>query len=91
MPAALTMDQLTVDQSLVDSFLARVDRFVDNINRLEETLADMKDRFMPTAPERKEPVHQEVAATQPKQAVVTADDIDLEALLSGIDLGGASL
>lgn len=91
MPAALT-----VDQSLVDAYLARVDRFYDNVNRFEETLKEMtsslKDRFMPTAPEKEAPVYQEVATAQPEQAVVTADDIDLDALLKGIDLGdGMSL
>ena len=55
MPAALT-----VDQSLVDNYLARVDRFFNNVNRFEETLKEMtdglKEKFMPTAPEREAPI-----------------------------------
>lgn len=89
MPAALT-----VDQSLVDAYLARVDRFWNNVEQFGQTLRDMtsdlKDRFMPEAPVVEEPAYQEVAAVteEPEQAVVTADDIDLDALLQGVDLGG---
>ena len=93
MPAALTVD--TVDQSLVDSFLERVDRFVDNVDRFQKTLAEMKenlmDKFAPASPEVEEPVHEEIAAAAPEQDVVTADDIDLDALLAGVDLGGVEM
>ena len=47
MPAALT-----VDQSLVDKYLARVDRFWNNVDQFEQQLKEManefKDRFMPS-------------------------------------------
>ena len=33
---------LTVDQSLVDKYLARVDRFVQNVNRLGDTNIDAR-------------------------------------------------
>lgn len=91
MPAALV-----VDQSLVDKYLARVDRFWNNVDQFANTLKDMtsdlKDRFMPEAPVKAEPVYQETvtaAVQQPEQAaVVTADDIDLDALLRDVNLGG---
>lgn len=86
MPAALTVD--SVDQSLVDDFLARVDRFVDNVNRLHENIMEqMNNRFGPAVPEKEEPMYEETAAvSQPEQAVVTADDIDIDALLAEVDL-----
>lgn len=88
MPAAMTIDRslLTVDQSLVDNFLARVERFTNNINRLQDTITEMKEKFMPASHEKEAPV-QQAAAPAPVQDVVTADDIDIDALLSGIDLG----
>ncbi len=89
MPAALT-----VDQSLVDNYLARVDRFWNNVdqfaNTLKEMTSNLKDRFAPTMLVQEEPVYQEVSTAQSEvaeQAVVTADDIDLDALLAGVDLG----
>ncbi len=82
---------MTVDQELVDTYLSRVDRFVNNIQNFENTLKEMtgslKDKFMSNFSEQEESAHQEIAAAEPEQAVVTADDIDLDALLSGIDLG----
>lgn len=96
MPAAvMTANQnfagLMVDQSLVDSYLARVDRFVNNVRSFEETLANMMSRPEPVVPERTTPVYQETAAAEPARDVVTADDIDLDALLSGINLNGMKL
>lgn len=87
---------LAVDQSLVDNYLARVDRFVSNVGRFEEQLKEMtgavKERFAPESAQMAgQPVSYEPAATKPEQAVVTADDIDIDALLSGVDLGGMSL
>lgn len=91
MPAALTANQnfagLFVDQSLVDSYLARVDRFVNNVKNFEDTLNGLLGRSEPTVSEMKTPVYQEVA-TAPAQSVVTADDINIDDLLKGIDLGG---
>lgn len=106
MPAALT-----VDQSLVDKYLARVDRFWNNVDQFEQQLKEManefKDRFMPSVQETPmyqdaaqtvyqetaavNPVYQEPAAAQPEKKVVTADEIDLDSLLAGIDLGGAGV
>lgn len=91
MPAALL-----VDQSLVDRYLERVDRFWSNVEQLGTTLKDMtdslKDRFVPEAPVKEEPVYQEVVTAteqQPAQeAVITADDIDLDALLRDVSLEG---
>lgn len=106
MPAALT-----VDQSLVDKYLARVDRFWNNVDQFGQQLKEManefKDRFMPSVQETPmyqdtaqtiyqetaavNPVYQEPAAAQPEKKVVTADEIDLDSLLAGIDLGGAGV
>lgn len=89
MPAALAMDQISVDQSLVDAFLARVDRFVNNVKQFEDNLADLTNTFKSEAYEQEEPTYQETVAAEPEQAaVVTADDIDLDALLRGVDLTG---
>ena len=93
---------LTVDQSLVDKYLERVDRFYNNVQFLQDSVKDMlsgiKDRFASaekTSPVMEayqesspvEPVYQEAAAVQPEKPVVTADEIDIDALLKGIDLG----
>lgn len=103
MPAALDIDMslLTVDQNLVDNYLARVDRFVDNISNFENTLkeafAEVKDRFMPSqtaktesVAQTPEPVYQTMPNTV-EPGLVTADDIDLEKLLAGVDLGTPGL
>lgn len=106
MPAALT-----VEQSLVDNYLERVDRFCRNVDQFGQQLKDMvaefKDRFVPSAKENPmyqdtaqttyqeaaaaEPVYQEPVIAQPERNVVTADEIDLDSLLAGIDLGGAGV
>lgn len=91
MPAALL-----VDQSLVDRYLERVDRFWNNVdqfaNTLKEMTSDLRDRFMPEAPVKEEPAYQEAVAAavqEPEKApVITADDVDLDALLKDVDLGG---
>lgn len=92
MPAALT-----VDQSLVDNYLARVDRFCDNVKKFEETLGELtsglKEKFMPAESKTEAPVYdayEEASAVQSEPKTVTADDIDLDALLAGIDFGQAS-
>lgn len=91
MPAALTVNQnfagLFVDQSLVDEYLARVNRFVNNVNTFENTLNGLLNRSKPIVSEMETPVYQE-AATEPAQNIVTADDINIDDLLKGIDLGG---
>lgn len=106
MPAALT-----VDQSLVDRYLARVDRFWNNVDQfgkqLKEMVDEFKDRLTPSVQENPmyqdathttyqetaaaKPVYQEYAAAQPEKKVVTADEIDLDSLLAGIDIGGAGV
>lgn len=89
MPAALT-----VDQGLVDSYLSRVDLFFDNVSRLGETLREMTSNLgEKIAPSRNETA-QNQAVAQPVQvqpAVVTADDIDVDALLQGIDIDGQGM
>lgn len=93
---------LTVDQSLVDKYLERVDRFCNNVQSLQNSVKDMlggiKDKFASaerTAPVMEayqesalvEPVYQEAAAVQPEEPTITAEEIDIDALLKGIDLG----
>lgn len=85
---------LTVDQSLVDKYLARVDRFVQNVNRLGDTLKEIGAEFgKKTAPTMTEPSVQQAApqASAPQPEVVTADDINIDALLQGIDFGGQGM
>lgn len=86
--SAAVLDGLTVDQTLVDNYLARVDRFVNNVKQFEEQLKEMTntvvERFTPE--QKTEPVLQE---SEPD--VVTPDDIDIDALLSGVDIGGMTL
>lgn len=90
---AAVLEGLTVDQSLVDSYLDRVNRFVSNVERFEQQLKEMTanvvNRFTPE--HKTEPVLQEPATAKSEPAVVTADDIDIDALLSGVDIGGMSL
>ena len=84
---------LTVDQSLVDAYLARVDRFVRNVEQFEQQIKDMtsavKERLVPE--QKAQTVYRESTAPKPTQDVVTADDIDIDALLSGVDLGDMTL
>lgn len=99
MPTATYVDpSMLVDQSLVDSFCARADRFVNNVNdfrqRLDNMLSEVKEKFAPEmeAPAVEEPTYQEAATVTEDVAVtaddvVTADDIDIDALLQGVDLG----
>lgn len=82
---------LTVDQSLVDAYLERANRFYDNVEKFASDLKDMLKRPESVTEVREQPVYQETVAAQPEQAVVTADDIDLDDLLRGVDLGGVSL
>lgn len=106
MPAALTIDRslLTVDPELVNSYLARVNRFVENVNRFEQQLKGMtnaiKERVMPEPTVTSDIQHdiyhdidhrQEPAAAKPEQPVITADDIDIDALLNGVDIGGMTM
>ena len=82
-----------VDQSLVDKYLERINRFVNNVNAFEKSLTDMvskvRSHFTPTVSETEASILQE--AVPPKPSVVPADDIDIDKLLVGIDLGGMSL
>lgn len=82
---------LTVDQSLVDAYLERVERFVSNVDNFSQTLKSLKDKFVSAVSEKPEPVYQETVASTPEQATVTADEIDLDELLKGVDLNGMSL
>lgn len=80
----------TVDQSLVDAFLSRVDRFVNNVQNFGDTLSDMLRRPEPEIPETVAPetsMYQETAAVQSAEEVITADDINIDDLLRGLDLG----
>lgn len=90
MPAALTVE--TVDQSLVDSYLERANRFAENVRQFEKTLKEMinkvKDHISPAISDTEAPVYQETADAE---SVVTAEDIDLNQLLRGIDLNGMEL
>ena len=96
------MDIAMVDQSIVDAHLQRVNRFVDNVNRFQAKLDSFMQSHssemaqpVQTVQTVQQPVQQPVqtnvaAATfedpTPTQKV-TADDIDLDAILDGIDLG----
>lgn len=103
MPAeALTVDQRLVDEYLerVDRFYNNVVSFEETLKGLAN---GVKDRFMPTKdadhaadePQAayQEPYHavsveQEIPAAKPdEQAVITAEDIDIDALLKDIDVG----
>lgn len=97
MPATLTIDRniLTVDQSLVDIYLARVDRFVKNVRQFEQQLKDatdaVKEHFVPDQKAQPDIQHREPVAAKSEPAVVTAADIDIDALLNGVDIGGMTI
>lgn len=86
---------LTVDQQLVDNYLARANRFSENVKRFEEQLKEItnaiKGRFVPDTDQTAMPAYQAAVATESEQAVVTADDIDIDALLNGVDLNEMSM
>lgn len=100
--AAINMDQLTVDQSLVDAYLARVDRFCNNVSTFETTLKELTNNLKETIAERfrpeptpeqifEEEIPQEMQMEQMQETiddplVTTADDIDLDALLADVNL-----
>ena len=89
---------LTVDQSFVDNYLARVDRFCKNVEDLGKSIQEFAGRF--TVQEQAEPQYEETAsnyreadyveaaAAEETPEAVTADDIDLDSLLQGVDLDG---
>ena len=91
MPAAA----YTVDQSLVDAYLARVNRFCQNVADLQNTLQELSDQYL--GQEQAELLDEQEAyaamQTEPEMAqeeeqAVTEDDIDLDSLLQGVDLDG---
>lgn len=102
-----------VDQNLVNSYLDRVQRFVNGVNAFKERIDAMMEgrlsdlgpsqsSYIPTEstvpiestysqPSYAEPSYSPSAYTEPEvqqaaAAPVTADDVDLDALLSGISL-----
>lgn len=92
MPAAIAIDRnsLVVDDALVQKYLDRVDRFVRNVDRFGEQLRSMtntvKEHFTPMQTVRSDIEHQ-----KPESATVTPDEIDIDALLSGVNLDGVTL
>ena len=76
----------TVDSTLVDEHLARIDRFVLGVQSLSARLTAMLDRLDP-APQTDQ-TSDYVAPVQPQtvsKAPVTADDINMDDLLNGIN------
>lgn len=98
MPAAIAIDRnsLVVDDAIVQKYLDRVDRFVRNVDRFGEQLRSMtntvKERFTPMQTVRSDIEHQKLeSATAVESATVTPDEIDIDALLSGVNLDGVTL
>lgn len=98
MPAAIAIDRnsLVVDDALVQKYLDRVDRFVRNVDRFGEQLRSMtnavEERFTPMQTVRSDIEHQKPeSATAVESATVTPDEIDIDALLSGVNLDGVTL
>lgn len=98
MPAAIAIDRnsLVVDDAIVQKYLDRVDRFVRNVDRFGEQLRSMtntvKKRFTPMQTVRSDIEHQKPeSATAVESATVTPDEIDIDALLSGVNLDGVTL
>lgn len=90
------MEIAMVEQSAVDAHLQRVNRFIDNVHKFQSKL----DSFM-TAPERTQesqmvpqqqtpvnaPMYEASAtASTPTQEKITADDIDIDAILGSVNL-----
>lgn len=90
------MSVAVVEQSRIDSYLERVQRFVDNVYSFKERL----DAFLSDQPATEldnQPVYEsasyepaeEFSASEDYSAaepVITAEDVDIDALLSDIDL-----
>ncbi len=98
MPAAIAIDRssLVVDDALVQKYLDRVDRFVRNVDRFQEQLRSMtgavKERLTPTQTVRSDIEHQKPEpAAAVESATITPDEIDIDALLSGVNLDGVTL
>lgn len=98
MPAAIAIDRnsLVVDDAIVQKYLDRVDRFVRNVDRFGEQLRSMtntvKERFTPMQTVRSDIEHPKPeSATAVESATVTPDEIDIDALLSGVNLDGVTL
>ena len=84
-----------VDQSLVDAHLQRVNRFVDNVHKFQKKLDSLKSSSeMTQSQTTQQSIHQsapQIAQPQMAQQTqqdqkVTADDIDIDAILSGVNL-----
>lgn len=98
MPAAIAIDRnsLVVDDAIVQKYLDRVDRFVRNVDRFGEQLRSMtntvKECFTPMQTVRSDIEHQKPeSVTAVESATVTPDEIDIDALLSGVNLDGVTL
>ena len=95
------MNIAMVDQKQVDAYLDRAQRFIDNVNTFKETLIERlhaigqanpfaNDVVTPVqatqnSPTSQTPVSSVMNAT-PIQPTVTADDVDIDALLGDLDL-----
>lgn len=84
-----------IDQSLVNAYLDRVQRFVNGVNEFKNHLDEMMRTWSLTAeqPESVTAMTEEPAMAATMNASeaampITADDIDLDAIIKDIDLEG---
>lgn len=92
------MDIAMVNPSLVDAHLDRIHRLVDGVNAFKERLDHMWAAYGPS--DQSQPAYEpmqmqagtiqsEPVFTQPvSDTKVTADDVDIDAILNDIDLSG---
>lgn len=89
------MDIAMVDQSVVDTHLQRVNRFVDNVNKFQQKLDSFMSSSMSSSSDMTQTVQMVQQSTNAQTATfenpaprqkVTADEIDIDAILNGIDL-----
>lgn len=84
---------ITVEQSMIDAYLDRIHRFIDNVNQFKERLSEMMSQRGPVDGDEagmRTTYSQQTAAyqeTSDSGRSLTADEVDIDALLSDIGLG----
>ncbi len=87
----------TIEQTTIDAYLNRIQRFSENVTQLQNRLNEMLGKQEPEQAVSKAPIQatapvQTTAPMEPATPkVVTANDVDIDAILKGIDFGQPSM
>lgn len=96
----IVMDIAMVNPSLIDARLDRIHRLVDGVNTFRDRLNELLSTYAPNEMDTVAPTQPQTYSSAPMAAVtpsyptepiesaspITADDVDIDALLKDIDL-----